>query len=260
MSDKPPTINIREFPLHKMPWTSKIVIIGKPSTGKSTLIKDIIATYADKFPVARIFSGSEETNHFYEDLFPSIFIETEYEDEKLEDFEKRQKLAMRDKKYNVNPNMNPNALLILDDCSDDPKLLNRPIVQRAYKNGRHWSMMFIMALQYGLDIRPNIRSNIDYIFIFRENNQNSLKKIWENYGGIVGSFNDFCDVMNQITGDYTALVINNRTQSNSPEDCVFFYKARYPININKQDICCKEYHKWNEIRYNKNYMFEMMEN
>ena len=39
--------------------------------------------------------------------------------------------------------------------------------------------------------------------------------------------------MDQLTNDFTALVINNRSTSNKLEDCVFYYKAdlsRIPIN------------------------------
>jgi len=257
MSKNQQQINIREFPLHKMPFNSKIVIIGKPASGKSTLIKDIIMTFAHYFPVAKIFSGSEETNHFYSGLFPEVFIDSDYQDEKLEAFAKRQKLAIRDKSTGVNPHINPKSLLILDDCSSDTKLLNRPIFQKAYKNGRHWEMLFLLALQYGLDVRPNIRTNIDYIFIFREMNQKNLKAIWENYAGIIPDFNDFVDIMHQITGDYTALVIDNRNQSNKTEDCIYYYKARL-LDVDKKELCCKEVHKWNEVRYNPNYMLDNM--
>jgi hypothetical protein len=49
--------------------------------------------------------------------------------------------------------------------------------------------------------------------------------------------------MDQITEDYTALVINNRVQSNKMEDCLFWYKA----NPNKIPPNWKFGHKdaWN---------------
>jgi len=247
MSKKDKTIvEIREFPLNDMKYNSKIVIIGKPATGKSTLVKDVIKAFRHEIPVAKIFCGSEENNHFYSEMFPELFIHSEYTEEEMENFAKRQKLAMRS-----NPK-NPKALLILDDCSDDPKFFNRPLFQKFVKNGRHWEMMLILALQYGMDIRPVIRTNIDYVFIFREPNERNRKALYTNYGGITGSYEDFCDLMDQLTEDYTALVIDNRKQSNDLSECVYYYKAR--LHKEPFKFGCEEYRQWAEQRYNPSYI------
>ncbi len=238
-------VDIHEFPLHEMEPNSKIVIIGKPATGKSTLIRDIVKAYSHVFPVAKVFSGTEENNHFYSEIFPELYIHSEYDEKEMENFAKRQKLAMRN-----NPN-NPKGLLIVDDCSDDPKFFHRPLFQKFYKNGRQWEMMFILALQYGMDIRPVIRTNIDYVFIFREPNERNRKALYENYAGIIGNYSDFCDVMDQLTEDYTAVVIDNRKQSNDISECVKYYKARMhdDFKFGSQEFC-----QWAEQRYNTQYV------
>jgi hypothetical protein len=145
---------------------------------------------------------------------------------------------------------NPKALLIVDDCSSDPKLLARPIMQKIFKNGRHAEMMFILGLQYCMDIKPNIRQNIDYIFLFREPNESSRKNLYANYAGIAGSYNDFCDLMDQLTGDYYCLVIDNRNQAMDMKECIYYYKA--PL-IGKLDFGCDEYKQWADARYNSSY-------
>lgn len=239
-------VPIHEFPLHKMHPISKIVIAGKPATGKSTLIDDIIRVFAHLFPVAKIFSGTEENNHFYRSKFPDLNIFSEYSEEEMEKFVKRQKLAMRD-----NPE-NPRAMLVLDDCSDDPKFFARPLFQKFYKNGRQWEMMFILSLQYAMDIRPVIRTNIDYTFIFREPNEKNRKAIYENYATIIGTYQDFCDAMDQLTEDYHCIVIDNRKQSNNISDCVFYYRAK--LHKEPFQFGCTEYRQWAEQRYNKDYV------
>lgn len=239
-------IDIHEFPLDEMKPNSKIVIIGKPATGKSTVIRDIVKAYRHTFPVAKVFSGTEENNHFYSQMFPELFIHSEYSEKEMEDFARRQKLAMR------NNQENPKGLLIVDDCSDDPKFFHRPLFQKFYKNGRQWEMMFILALQYGMDIRPVIRTNIDYVFLFREPNERNRKALHENYAGITGSYQDFCDLMDQLTEDYTAIVIDNRKQSNDLSECVFYYKAR--IHDDDFTFGCAEYRQWADQRFNKDYV------
>ena len=91
-----------------------------------------------------------------------------------------------------------------------------------------------------MDVKPVIRTNVDGCFILRETNLKNRKSLWENYAGVIPDFSQFCDIMDQITDDYTALYINNSGQSNKLEDCVFYYKAT-PVDNFK--FGCDEY--WN---------------
>ena len=196
------------------------------NTGKSTLIQDILAHKAHIIPVSQVYSGTEESNHFYSEKMPPITIYNKLDMECVRKFEERQKLAVKYLK-------NPWAVQIIDDCTDNPRLLRDPLIQGYYKNGRHWKMLHILSLQYSMDVLPAIRANIDYTFILRESGRRMRENLWKNYASCIDNFTDFCDIMDQITNDYTALVINNRSQSNKLEDCVFYYKAypeRIPVN------------------------------
>ena len=126
---------------------SKIVIIGKPGTGKTTLITSLLYEKSHIFPVGQVMSGTEDSNGHYGKLFPSSFVYNALDKPQIENFVKRQKVA----KLHL---PNPWAVLLLDDCTDDPKLFNEPLFQGIFKNGRHWKMLFILSLQYSLDIKP----------------------------------------------------------------------------------------------------------
>ena len=80
-------------------------------------------------------------------------------------------------------------------------------------------------MQFALGIPPNLRTNIDYVFILRENYQSNRKRLYENYAGMFPTFETFCQVMDQVTENYGALVIHNNAKSNKLEDQVFWYKA-----------------------------------
>ena len=225
-------VYVKEFNLNDMLPRSvddkgtKIVVIGKPGTGKSSLIQDIVAHKAHIIPVSQVFSGTEESNHFYSEKMPPITIFNKLDMTAVKNFVERQDQA---KKYLKNPW----ALQIIDDCTDNPKILKDPVFQAYYKNGRHWKMLHILSLQYCLDISPAIRTCIDYTFILKEGSKLTREKLWKNYGSCIEEFADFCQLMDQLTNDFTALVINNRSTSNKLEDCVFYYKAdlsRIPIN------------------------------
>lgn len=227
---------------------SKIIVVGKPGTGKTTLISSILYSKKHIIPVAIAMSGTEDSNGFYRRIFPSTFVFNKYEEKQLEKFIERQKLA----KLHIE---NPWAVVILDDCTDDPSLFNKPLQQGMYKRGRHWKMLYILSLQYGMDVRPVIRTNVDGVFILREPSLRNRRIMYENYGGIIPDFKMFCDLLDQLTDDYCALYIHNATKSNDWRECVFWYKAPELPNFK---FGCPEYWEFHFARYNSEYVDPIM--
>ncbi len=221
-------LNIQELDLRRIkPRTtavdedgSKIAIIGKPGSGKSYLMRDLLWSKSDIFPAGKVVSGTEDSNHFYETIFPPTMIDNKLEIETIQNFIRRQKIAK-----NYIPE-HAWALLILDDCMDDPILWRHQVFQSLLKNGRHWKLLLMICMQYAMDILPALRICIDGVFIFRESNVKFRKILFENYAGIFGDFKMFCAAMDAITDDNTALYIDNRSTSNNIEECAFWYRAR----------------------------------
>jgi len=230
---------IREFPIHKMKPESKIIVIGKPGSGKSTLIKDMF--YHDKhfFPVAKVQSGTESDNGFFREFIPDIFIENEYNAESIQRFIDRQRQHKKDMD-------NPWAILCIDDCMDDNKEFGKKLWQGIFKLSRHWKMKTILSLQYCLDLTPKIRTLTDYIFIFNEKFEETRVKLHKNFASVVGNFATFNQLMDQVAENYTCIVIDNKAQSNKIEDCVFYYKAKEHPNFK---FGCPEIWEWNAQRY-----------
>jgi len=215
------------------------------NTGKSTLIGSLLYAKKHIFPAGIAFSGTEDSNHFYRSVMPSTFVFNSYDEIQLEKFIKRQKLA----KDHLD---NPWAVVILDDCTDDPALFRKPLQNGMYKRGRHWKMWYILSLQYGMDVRPVIRTNIDGVFILREPNMRNRRIMYENYASIIPDFKLFCDIMDQITNDYTALYIHNAKQTNNWQDCVFWYKAK-PVPKDFK-FGSEDYWNFHYQRYNPEYV------
>ena len=190
-----------------------------------------------------VCSGTEDSSPHYKRIIPSIFVYNKLNIDRIHDFIKRQKIA----KSNL---PNPWAFLLLDDCTDDPKILNTPLFHEIFKNGRHWKMFFILSLQYALDIKPAIRTNIDGTFILKESNRSNRKTLWEHYAGIIPDFGLFNALMDQLTEDYTALYIHNAGQSTNWEDCVFWYKAKATPNFR---MGSDDYWSFHQQRMDENY-------
>ena len=207
-----------------------IVLIGKKDTGKSFLVRDILANTRECFPVGTVISGTEVANPFFQDMVPSKLIHDKYKPDIVMNAIKRQ-LAVKQSRNHEKKNkggssqIDPRAFLILDDCLYDKSWINEESTRYIFMNGRHIDMVTLITMQYPLGVPPNLRTNIDFVFILRENNISNRKRIYENYAGMFPTFDMFCQFMDQCTEKFECLVIANGVQSNKLDDQVFWYKA-----------------------------------
>lgn len=224
---------------------SKIVVVGKAGTGKSTLISSIMYAKKHIFPTALVMSGSEDSNGFYSNFVPKTFIHNSYDENVIKNFIRRQKLA----KEHLS---NAWSILLLDDCTDDIKVLNTPLQHALYKKGRHWRMLYILSLQYAMDVKPAIRTNVDGIFILREPILKNRRSLWENYCSIIPDFTTFCTLMDVLTDDYTSMYVNGQCHTNNWVDAVFFYKAKPPPSTFR--FGSKSYWQFHSDRHDPNFV------
>jgi hypothetical protein len=205
-----------------------VVLIGKRDTGKSFLVRDLLY-YQQEIPIGTVISGTEEGNGFYAKMVPRIFVHNEYNTAIIENVLKRQRTVLKQIKHEMETykrsTIDPRAFVILDDCLYDATWTRDKMMRLLFMNGRHWKVMLVITMQYPLGIPPTLRTNIDYVFILRENYIANRKRIYDNYAGMFPTFESFCQVMDQCTENYECLVINNNSKSNKLQDQVFWYKA-----------------------------------
>ena len=205
-----------------------VVLIGRRDTGKSYLVRDVLYYHQD-IPIGTVISGTEAGNGFYGSHVPKLFIHDEYNTAIIENILKRQKTVLKQVKKEVDnykkSSIDPRAFVILDDCLFDATWTKDKMMRLLFMNGRHWKIMLIITMQYPLGIPPNLRTNIDYVFILREPYLSNRKLIWENYAGMFPTFESFCQVMDQCTENFECLVINNNAKSNKLQEQIFWYKA-----------------------------------
>lgn len=207
-----------------------IVLIGKKDTGKSFLVRDILFHTQNEFPIGTVISATEVANEFFQHMVPSKLIHDKYQPSIVTNVIKRQlavKTARNEEKKRSggNSHTDPRAFLILDDCLFDGSWIKEESTRYIFMNGRHIDVMTIITMQYPLGITPNLRTNVDFIFILRENITANRRRIYENYAGMFPTFEMFCQFMDQCTENFECLVICNGVQSNKLEDQVFWYKA-----------------------------------
>lgn len=228
------TLELKKFDMRNISFKPNenkgpvVVLIGKRDTGKTFLVRDLLF-YQQEIPIGTVISGTEEGNGFYGKMVPKLFVHNEYNTAIIENILKRQRTVLKQIKKEMETykrsTIDPRAFVILDDCLYDNTWTRDKMMRLLFLNGRHWKVMLIITMQYPLGIPPTLRTNIDYVFILRENYIANRKRIYENYAGMFPTFESFCQVMDQCTENYECLVINNNVKSNKLQDQVFWYKA-----------------------------------
>ena len=200
------TLELKKFDMRNISFKPNenkgpvVVLIGRRDTGKSFLVKDLLFNHQD-IPIGTVISGTESGNNFYSDHVPKLFIHDEYNTAIIENILKRQKQVLKEvnkeQQHYGKSNIDPRAFVILDDCLFDASWTKDKIMRLLFMNGRHWKIMLVITMQYPLGIPPNLRTNIDYVFILREPYITNRKRIYENYAGMFPTFESFCQVMDQ---------------------------------------------------------------
>lgn len=241
------SLALKKFNMEMIKDDSVVVMIGKRNTGKSFLTRDLLY-YHQELPAGTVISPTENANKFYGEIIPPIFIHDEYQPKIIGEFMKRQK-ELKKQIMKGNDDIDNRAFLIMDDCLYDNDWKKDKIIREIFLNGRHWGIMFLLSMQYAIGITPILRSNIDWIFILRENIVANRKKLYDNYAGMFPTFDMFCQTMDKCTENFECLVIHNGAKSNKIEDQVFWYKADHHTDFR---VCCPEAWHFSNNNYNLN--------
>jgi len=212
-------IQLRKFNPASMKDDKVCVLIGKRNTGKSTLVTDILY-HKKHLPAGIVMSATEEGNHHYQQYVPDLFIYGDYDRDAIERVLERQRQILLQNRP-ISP-----AFILLDDCMYDKKFMKDTCIRKCFMNGRHWKIFFMLTMQYCMDLTPDLRANVDYVFILRENIIQNREKLYKAFFGIFPTFDMFNQIMNACTENYECLVLDNTSKSNKIEDCVFWYKAK----------------------------------
>lgn len=251
-----PTFNLKlsKFNMAMIPDDSVVVMIGRRGTGKSWLIKDLL-WHKREFPIGTVISGTESANSFYSSIVPSLLIHEAFRPEIVGNVLKRQdtltKQMRKEESMGRRSMIDRRSFIVMDDCMYDNKWITDTGIRSLFMNGRHFGLLYILALQYVMGIPPVLRGQVDYVFILRENQVSARKRIYEQFAGIFPNFELFCQILDQCTENYECLVIHNGSKTNKIEDCVFYYKAepRPSFKIGSREIWVKsaEYERQKEL-------------
>lgn len=222
-------------------------------THNTTFMENMCYYLKHRYPVARIFMGTEAGYRKFCDIFHPLYVSNYYS----EDEEKQHILRQRTCEIENGKEYPGNyAINIIDDASDDPKIYKGKTMKGLFKLGsQHWNQLFMVGSQYAIDMPPDVRKAVSYAAIFFEPEEDERKKLYRNFGGLAGSYENFCDLMDQLTGDYTCLIFKKRTQSHNIEDNVSWFRTSV---LKPWKFGSKEYRDWGKERYDTKYQEQIL--
>ena len=217
-------LTMQKFDISRIKDDNVVVFIGKRNTGKSFLIRDVLYHHRT-IPLGTVISGTEAANGFYSSMVPELFIHHDFSSEIAHNVMRRQQVMVN--KTKSGENIDPRAFVIFDDLMFDSKeWIKDKSVKEMFFNGRHYKLFFLLSMQYPLGLPPELRTNIDFVFLLREPYMSNRKRLYEHYAGMFNTFDAFNQVMDQCTEDFECLVIDNTTRSNKIHEQVYWYKAQ----------------------------------
>jgi len=242
---------------HSMPTLSEFdftSLVANPSImiyndKQSNLAKELVHyLYThNKISAGIIITPHKKISGKYSGLFSDDVIYNKLDDELIERILNRQcRILEHNRKLEIKNNSN--LVVVLENClvSDMSSGVDRicltPKLAELMFNGRHYNITLIIDTVVPLHLAPELRSNIDYFFLFNDDNINNMKKIYDMYAGMFPTVETFIKLSNMtaLTAN-RSMVIINRGVTRSMFDKVKHYTQKMstfslPQTINNIDM------------------------
>lgn len=202
-----------------------ILIIGRRSSGKTTLIKDLLQH--SNHSIAHVFNTKDSRTDEYADV-PNVRIHEEYSEPLLRSIVEPQRECVQSyQRGEKSTSTVPHIAIAFDNCMHDNEWHKHADMKVLFVNGRCLKMKHIIALPHPMHVPTSMRCNIDYVFIFRETDSSNLGKLHTDYASMFPTIEEFHDALESITSEPNAcMVINHAGRSDRLEDMVFTYRAQ----------------------------------
>ena len=224
------TAEIHEFDIKSLPCNGFIQIIGKRGTGKTSWAKHICSNLEDsKNGIFIVMAGSEKVKESWSEYIPGLFVldPSEMYLEKIKNIQNKNIKMFLSRKEEFPQDLH--ITLIMDDCSSNKAIIRSKIMAWFGSNGRHIELRVILLTQYLNQIIPELRCQFDVVVILATSNKKNVTKFHEEFVGC-GNLRTFHTILNIMTEDNGALIVDNRTNPSSLSSCCFYGKINpWPI-------------------------------
>lgn len=223
-----------------MGYAGKNLIIGKLGRGSRTVAIELLQKVSELRTTEKrevvVYCGDEGSQKRYIDLFKKdlsfrnhavCHVSPQFNAESLSEHVKAHKSKYRKSLDDGSAtDTRPTLAVVVDNALSSNQFRER-ILREILMNGRSLNISLIINTQDAGSFPPDMRTCFNSIYIAGGYNDLSIKKrIFNNYAGIVPTFQMFCDIYDSLTKTpYTWMVVNNCIQSCKIEDVISWYCA-----------------------------------
>lgn len=213
------SLDLEAFDVNSINTNSRIVVVGKTASGKSTKIEWIMRSLGRRIRKGFVMTGSF-TNGDYA-WVPPLYKHDGYDENTIRNVCYVQECKVVEQR--LDPTIDPDIWFILDDLSDDDKVMTNKYLKQLFSKGRHRRITTIVMCQYFRDLRKGLRPNIDYLILLANKSPDDRKGIYNQYISCV-TFPVFNRIFDKCTENYGALVFKNNANGNEANDCFSYMR------------------------------------
>jgi len=218
-------IRVRQFEPDRMRSDKIALIIGPQYSGKTHLLKNLL--YYVNTPFAVLAHPNEFATEEYGNILPKQCKMDKLTKDTLEKFCNRNRVLLKfNKRYDRR--LDSQACLVLDNCVPDlidMKWDKNKDFKFLFRAGKDAHISTIITCPYPLKMPQYYLSAVDYVFILRDTNKKNKKALFDMFGGMFDTLDQFTSVLEQCTESHGCMVIDRTRLSGNMSDSVYWYKA-----------------------------------
>ena len=211
------------------------LFVARRGSGKTVLMRDLMMRARDTFDLVIAMTPTEESAAFFRKHLPASCVHDKGFVPSVLD----SALALQRESSKAGKRLR-HLLLVLDDCTFDPKIFRSTAMRDLACNGRHQSIACWLSCQYLVDLPPVFRAQVDYVFAFHEPVLDNRKKLHKMFYGVL-PYPRFLAALDVATDRYGCLVLDNTSARSDPVECLSWYRAT--PELPKFTMCSSVYWK-----------------
>ena len=205
-------IDIKKFDLNKITAQSNVLCYGKRNSGKTTCMINIFMVVGQHYPIGCAIIPTAKVRLQLSKYIPSSLIWSQLDIDKLRcvlsQFTETTPTWMNNpNSEHTEPKPVVNWLLMMDDCGFDEKAFRKDVFAEMYMNGRQFGQGTILNLQRLKSIPPGLRTQLDYVFCFRDLNQTVQENIHKEFFSFL-PLKTFKQIFMKCTEGYHCIVVD----------------------------------------------------
>lgn len=182
-----------------------IILVGMTKSGKTHLLKCLMALHCDFFNYGVCFSSTSFNNDY--EFLPDEYVYEDYQEEIVVNIMKNQRNFIEQYKQGKIKRI-PEAFIIIDDQLGLLELhKKRNLFDILFAKSRHLHISIFLSIQTCAYLSTTIRANSMYVFITVIKNS-SIKMMYDVSRGF-NSENEFRDYLDKNCVDYRVIMFDN---------------------------------------------------